>query len=165
MHNMHTQMPIHHSHPSPVSEWLCTATVQLRINVYTGNNGAFAVLTQANSPHPLLLQLPPWDACGFSLAEMSTLMYKESRRRGQRGKREKEFNCLSCPSLPCFALNKPLKPKHVSEVCHRRLVSAADCVGGEGYCFIFLFFFFVLFFLEVLFLMNGMKTGKIKKFR
>lgn len=106
---------------------------------------------EANSPHPLLLQLP-WDACGFSLAEMRTLMYKESRRRGQRGKREKEFNCLSCPSLPptlpCFALNKPLKPSTSPRFATGGLsapqigAAVAGCDGGEGYCFIFLFLFF-----------------------
>lgn len=59
------------------------------------------MLTQGDSPHPLLPQLL-WDACSFSLEEMRALMYKRKEEKGQK----REFSWLSCP--PSSNCNSPL---------------------------------------------------------
>lgn len=108
-----------------MSARLWTATVhvgaQLRINVHMGNNGTFTLLTQANSPHPLLLWLQ-WDACGFSLRREKHFDVQRGRGEGAGRARRREFNS----NAPLFALNKSLK------LCHKRRVSTADYSSGGG---------------------------------
>lgn len=156
-----------------MSARLWTATVrvgaQLRINVHMGNNGAFTLLTQTDSPHPLPLQLQ-WDACGFSLRTDEHFDVQREGEKGQRGQRKREFNCFSCPSLPTLQRSPLFLPytSHWSqahlqgfprEACQRRRLEQRWWRRWLGMLFHLLFSFPP----EVLFLMTGTKTAEIKK--
>lgn len=136
--------------------------------MYIWETMEYTLLTQADSPHPLLLRLQ-WDACGFSLRRDKHFDVQREGGKGQRRERKREFNCLSCPSphsnAPLFCHKQATEAmrahlqgssREACQRCRLELRQLVLVVRDTVSSFLFFFFFSPL---KVLFLMTGTKRG------